>query len=83
MKTIYKILVAFLAISLMIGTTSANFEIQDNGIENIQSNHPTHNGGAIDHTYQKGILTIPIDQIQKPETQEALKAWQYEDIEIT
>lgn len=75
MKTIYKILVAFLAISLMIGIASAD-------TCQFTPNCPAPSGGAIEHTYTKGILTIPIDQIQKPETQEALKAWQYEDIEI-
>lgn len=38
-------------------------------------NTPTPSGGAI-HTYQKGILTIPINPAN------LIKAWVYEDIEI-
>lgn len=66
-----KLLALLLCVFLLVGTASADFT----------PNVPTSSGGAI-HNYEKGILTIPIDQIQKPETQEAIRAWNYEDIEI-
>lgn len=69
-----KILALLLCVFLLVGTASASME----GCH-FAPNVPSPSGGAI---YEKGILTIPIDSIQKPETQEAIRAWQYEDIEI-
>lgn len=63
-----KILALLLCALLLIGTVSAD----------CTPNVPSPSG--VDHHYEKGILTIPFDQ--KPETQEAIKAWHYEDIEI-
>lgn len=72
MKTLYKIITIAIICFAMIGTASASMD---------HFNTPAPSG--VDHHYEKGILTIPIDFIQKPETQTALRAWQYEDIEIT
>lgn len=86
MKTIYKIMTAMIAITMMIAPATAfeftpnsgetTISIEGNGNTIYTTDHPA-NGGGIYHSYQKGTLTIPM-----PTDSTSINAWNYQEIEI-